>query len=246
MTYSTNFTLTQSFGSLSNLTQSNLQLILEILKSNTDVTACLSNCSNQGVCKLSQNQTYICECNANFMGKSCQTDERPCSQANKCLNNGTCINSQDLTSFTCQCPESGPYYGQYCENMRNLCENVTCSSHGYCTQSQNETKCKCNNGYEGDKCEIESGAVKAVKSIQWTTTIISILFIGTFWIIIVSNDLLNYFKIGHERIDINEWKSEKIHGEKSKPKKKTNKDKKRKSKDVRRSRTMPQNPTKSN
>jgi len=161
------------------------------------------------------------------MGKSCQTDERPCSQSNKCLNNGTCINSLDLTSFTCQCPQNGVFYGRYCENMRNLCENVTCSSHGYCTQSQSETTCKCYNGYEGDKCELESSAVKAVKSIQWTTTIISVLFIATFWIIIVSNDLLNFFKIGHERIDINEWKSEKIHGEKSKPKKNNNKNKKR-------------------
>ena len=180
------------------------------------------------------------------MVKSCQTDERPCSHTNKCLNNGTCINSLYLTSSSCKCPENGLFYGQYCENIRNLCENVTCSSHGYCTQSQSETKCKCNNGYEGDKCEIESSAVKAVKSIQWTTTIISVLFIATFWIIIASNDLLNYFKIGHERIDINEWKSEKIHGEKKKPKKKKTEVKKIKSKDVHKSRKMPQKPKKSN
>ncbi len=203
-----------------------MQQLINILQSNADVSSCLSNCSNQGICKLSTNQTYICECNANFMGKSCQTDERPCSQSNKCLNNGTCVNSQDLISFTCQCPENGPYYGQYCENIKNLCENVTCSSHGYCTQNQNETKCKCFNGYEGEKCDIESSSVKLVKSVQWTTTIISILFIAIFWIVMMSNDLLSYFKIGHERIDINEWKSEKIHGEKSKPKKNKNKNKK--------------------
>ena len=180
-----------------------MQELLNILQSNSDISACLANCSNQGLCKLDpQMQKYICECNANFMGKSCQTDERPCSQSNKCLNNGTCINSQDLTSFTCQCPQNGPYYGKYCENMRNLCENVTCSSHGYCTQSQIETKCKCNNGYEGEQCELESSTVKAVKSIQWTTTAICILFIAAFWIVIISNDLLSYFKIGHQRIDM--------------------------------------------
>jgi hypothetical protein len=208
----------------------NIQQLINILQSNSDVSSCLSNCSNQGICKLSTSLTYICECNAHFMGKSCQTDKRPCSQVNKCLNNGTCINSQDLTSFTCQCPEGSPYFGQYCEKIINLCENVTCSFHGYCIQNQSETKCKCFNGYDGDKCENESSSVKLVKSVQWTTTVISILFISTFWIIIVLNDLLNYFKIGHKRIDINEWKSEKIHGEKSKltKKKKRFQDEKRK------------------
>jgi hypothetical protein len=180
-----------------------MQQVLNILQSNSDVSSCLSNCSNQGICKL-DNHTYVCECNTNFIGKSCQTDERPCSQANKFLNNGTCINSLDLTSSSCLCPESSPYYGQYCENMRNLCENVTCSFHGYCIQSQNEIKCKCFNGYEGRNCDIESSSVKLVKSVRWTTTIISILFIAVFWIVIMSNDLLSYFKIGHERIDINE------------------------------------------
>jgi hypothetical protein len=61
----------------------------------------------------------------------------------------------NLTSFTCQCPENGLFYSLYCENVKNLCQNVTCSSHGYCTQRQSETKCKCNNRYEGEVCEIE-------------------------------------------------------------------------------------------
>jgi hypothetical protein len=195
-----------------------MQQFLNILQSNADISSCLSNCSNQGVCIISNNKTFICECNANFMGKSCQTDKRPCSQSNKCLNNGTCINSQDLTSFTCQCPEGSPYYGEYCENMINLCGNVTCSSHGYCIQNQSETKCKCYVGYGGEKCELESNSVKTVKSIQWTTTIISILFISIFWTVIISNDLLNKFKICNERIDINIWKNEKLHGKRKKSK----------------------------
>jgi hypothetical protein len=116
-----------------------MQQLIYILQSNNDITACLTNCSNQGICKLT-NLTYFCECNAIFLGKSCQTDKRLCSQSNKCLNNGTCINSKDLTSSICKCPENGPYYGQYCENVKNLCENVTCSSHGYCIRNKNETK----------------------------------------------------------------------------------------------------------
>ena len=196
-----------------------MQQIINILVSSKDISSCLSNCSNQGVCKLSINQTYMCECNGNFQGKSCQTDNRPCSQSNKCLNNGMCVNSLNLTSFSCTCPEGGPFYGQYCENMINLCENETCSMHGYCTQIQSEIQCKCYNGFEGENCEIESSSVKAVKNVQWTTTIIAILFLALFWIVIISNDLLNFFKIGHKRVDINEWKSEKMHGEKDKPKK---------------------------
>ena len=132
---STNFTSSPSFGNLNNLSPANIQQLLNILQSNADVSSCLSNCSNQGICKLSNNQTYICECNANFMGKSCQSDKRPCSQSNKCLNNGTCVDSLDLTSSSCQCPENGLFYGKFCEKRRNLCENVTCSSHGYCIQS---------------------------------------------------------------------------------------------------------------
>jgi hypothetical protein len=199
-----------------------MQQLLDILQSNADISSCLSNCSNQGICKLSTNQTYICECNANFMGKSCQTDERPCSQANKCLNNGTCINSQDLTSSSCQCLENGPFYGQYCENTINLCENVTCSSHGYCTQNQNETKCKCNRGYEGDMCEKELNEVKKVKYTQWTTTIICIVCIITFWLVIITSDILDYLKIGSEHIDMNEWRHEKLHGEKDEVKRTKN------------------------
>ena len=149
------------------------------------------------------------------MGKSCQTDERPCSHSNNCLNNGTCINSLDLTSFTCQCPQNGSFYGKYCESVINLCENVTCSSHGYCTQSQTETKCKCYNGYEGEKCDIESNSVKVVKYVQWTTTIICIVCITIFWLLVIGSDVLDYLKIGSEHIDMDKWRREKLHGEKT-------------------------------
>jgi len=207
---------TISFGNLNNLSPANIQQLLDILQSNSDISSCLSNCSNQGVCQLDpQTLKYICECNANFMGKSCQTDKRPCSQSNKCLNNGRCINSLDITSFTCQCPENGPYYGQYCENIKNLCENVTCSLHGHCIQNQTDTQCKCFNGYEGDKCEIEGNPVKLLKNVQWTTTIICIICIFTFWLLVIGSDILNYVKIGSQHIDRNEWRNEKSHGEKT-------------------------------
>jgi hypothetical protein len=86
----------------------------------------------------------------------------------------------------------------YCENMRNLCENKTCSFHGYCTQNHNGTKCKCKNGYEGEICELESNSVKMVKNVQWTTTIICIICISTFVVLIMGNDLFNFLKVGHK------------------------------------------------
>ncbi len=98
------------------------------------------------------------------MGKSCQTNSNPCSRWNKCLNNATCLNLNS-TSFECKCPSSGIYYGEYCENRINSCENVTCSNHGYChlLQNQTQTKCKCNNGYSGETCDLELNKIKELK-----------------------------------------------------------------------------------
>jgi hypothetical protein len=87
-----------SFDNLNNLSSSNMQQILNILQSNNDMSSCLSNCSNKGICVLnSPMQKYLCECNEYFTGVSCQTDTRPCARTNKCLNNGTCINSYNST-----------------------------------------------------------------------------------------------------------------------------------------------------
>jgi hypothetical protein len=220
---SINYTLNPSFENLLNMSQANMLQLLDILQSNNDISACLANCSNQGFCQLNtQTLKYICECNENFMGKSCQTDVRPCSQSNKCLNNGTCINSQDLISSSCQCPEGIPFYGQYCENLRDLCENMTCSSHGYCIQNLSETKCKCFNGYEGDVCDKELNKVKKVKYTQWTTTIICVVCIIIFWLVIITSDILDYFKIGSEHVDMDEWRHEKLHGKKDEVKRTKN------------------------
>ena len=196
------------------MSQANMQQLLNILQSNNDISACLANCSNQGICQLDlQTLKYICECNANFMGKSCQTDSRPCMRWNPCLNNATCLNVNS-TSLECKCPSNGLYYGEYCENRINLCENVTCSSNGYCYLLLNQTqpKCKCNNGFSGEKCDLESDTIKQLKTFQWTSTIICIICLITFCTLIVGSDVLDYLRIGHEQIDMNEWRREKYYG----------------------------------
>ncbi len=203
-----------SFANLNNLAQSEMQSILTILQSSIDMSPCLMNCSNQGICKLDlTTHKYFCDCNTNLMGKSCQTNLNPCNRWNPCLNNATCLNLNS-TSFECKCPSNGLYYGEYCENRINSCENVTCSNHGYCYILQNQTqpKCKCNNGYSGETCELESNSIKQLKTFQWTSTIICIICIITFWTLIVGSDVLDYLKIGHEHIDMNEWRREKYYG----------------------------------
>jgi hypothetical protein len=134
--------------------------------------------------------------------------------------NATCLNVNS-TSFECKCPSNGLYYGEYCENKVNLCENVTCSSNGYCYLLQNQTqaKCKCNNGYSGETCDFESNTSKQLKT--WTSTIICIICIIIFWTMVVGSDVLDYLRIGDEQIDMNEWRREKYYGksEKDEPKK---------------------------
>jgi len=91
---------------------------------------------------------------------------------------------------------------------------MTCSSHGYCTQSQNETKCKCFNGFKGDRCEIGGNTVKILQGIQWLSIAICIFSIVLFWCLVIGSDILDYLKIGDEHIDMDEWRREKLHGEK--------------------------------
>ena len=62
----------------------------QLLSSSYDLTACLSNCSNNGVCNYYQSEDkYACECFPDYMGDKCQTDSRPCSYY-PCLNNCSC------------------------------------------------------------------------------------------------------------------------------------------------------------
>ena len=166
-----------------------VKALLDTLNNVTyDITGCLASCSNQGKCKLDPNtQKLICQCLNNFAGSSCQTDLRPCSQ-NKCLNNATCVNVNNMTLYECQC-QSSLYYGTYCENKVNVCLNKTCSGHGYCIVV-NETvpACKCFKGYQGDICDQEDSSRKLVKGVQSTSVIIAFLVLGLTVFIILSND----------------------------------------------------------
>jgi hypothetical protein len=183
-----------------------LKEILDILSSEDyDLTGCLVNCTNQGLCMLDSSiRRYICKCSTFYIGSSCQTDTRPCSTM-PCLNNGTCVNKNNFSqilmdtdkeeNFECVC-NSDFFYGQYCEIRVDLCLNKTCSMHGYCSiQTQtNEAKCNCFDGFSGSECEFENIKARIVRdSLKYTSLVAFLASIITFVIFIVGNDVMNFF-----------------------------------------------------
>ena len=167
-----------------------MQTLLNILITyKYDLSACLANCSNKGQCLLNQTMSeYFCLCDMNYIGKACQTDSMPCSRSLYCLNNGTCVNVNS-TSFRCECTEN--FYGIYCENRVNICENVTCSKNGYCYINESGAQCKCFINYYGDSCETQGEFVRIIQAVTSTSLIIFLVCLSLFVFCIVSNDLCN-------------------------------------------------------
>ena len=134
----------------------------------SDMTNCLVNCSNNGLCALVNGTNFVCVCAKYYYDDACETDLRPCSRP-QCLNYGTCTNIQtDQTlptpsgltiayayTFKCECPTG--YYGTHCEYQTDFCSNVTCTGNGLCQYFSNySTYCHCYSGYTGDNCQSET------------------------------------------------------------------------------------------
>jgi hypothetical protein len=170
----------------------NLLIVNSLLSlSNQDVTACLTNCSNNGVCELDPaTQKLFCSCNQHFTGSKCNIDTRPCSYG-PCLNNATCINTNSTTlGYTCEC--NGFYTGNNCETQIDLCQNETCSSNGKCSVVDNKAKCKCFQYYSGDNCQNMDQSLVTIKNIISTASIIAITLIISFYFLIILSDLSKY------------------------------------------------------
>jgi hypothetical protein len=117
---------------------------------------------------------------------------------NKCLNNATCqvvqsnnLNNFENISYFCNCEKN--YYGTYCENKIDLCENQTCSYHGTCIELDLGEKCKCFIMYEGEYCQFESASLKTVKMVISTASIIAILTLISLYLLMILMDLFKYF-----------------------------------------------------
>ncbi|CAF1088212.1 unnamed protein product, partial [Brachionus calyciflorus] len=161
-----------------------------------DITGCLSNCSNQGNCKLI-NQKFQCSCDQHHYGSSCNIARKYCKVEKKCLNSGTCIDlikyNTELKSYDydykCICSEN--FYGSNCENEVDLCSNLTCSSNGECVLSSlHEPKCKCFQLYSGENCEIKSLSLIVIQNVRITSSVIAIIIIILLFLYIIANDLI--------------------------------------------------------
>ena len=157
-----------------------------------DLSSCLANCSNQGICVLSNGQN-ICECNKYRTGLSCQSDTRPCSSG-PCLNNGICSSIKNDTTFECTC-QNELFYGKHCENKINLCLNSTIciQNQGYCQMNGTQPICKCFMDYSGAKCEIISTSLIVRKAFTSLATFLAILVLVCFLIMIFCFDFIKYY-----------------------------------------------------
>jgi hypothetical protein len=200
---STNFAsvlnISFSFGQLAN-TQT-----VDLLASNYDLSHCLLNCSNNGVCKFDlANNKFVCSCFSAFLsGASCQFDARPCASS-PCLNNAACVDftnaygynmssnfGTNSTEFYCWCDKY--HQGSYCETKINICQNETCSGNGNCVDVSNQPKCECFNMYLGEKCDTQSAEMKTVKAIISFTSIIAIITVVLFYALFIIIDLTKFY-----------------------------------------------------
>jgi hypothetical protein len=158
--------------------------MMSLLASSYDLSGCVVNCSNNGICGFdSTKNDYLCTCYSVYMiGNACQIDTRACSSS-PCLHNGTCIEYSNMTQiegsnsslYYCLCDEL--HKGTNCELKVNVCQNETCSNNGYCYDSDNEPKCECFSMYSGDKCETESSELKVVKKVISISSILAFVMI---------------------------------------------------------------------
>ena len=195
---------------------------VSLLTSNYDMSSCLSNCSNNGVCKFDLvNNKFVCSCFSAFLtGSACQLDTRPCSSS-PCLNNATCVDftnankfnmssifGTNSTDFYCLCDKY--HQGSYCESEINVCQNETCSGNGNCVDLNNQPKCECFSMYLGEKCDTQSAELKTVKAIISFTSIIAIITVISFYACFIVMDLMNFFskktKIYKKKNDIKHFK----------------------------------------
>jgi hypothetical protein len=164
-----------------------------LLQSDSDISDCLSNCSNHGICTLGKNNTYKCECFEHYDGSTCEHDLRYCS-SRPCMNNGVCedIVINGTYSFNCSC--SGNFHGNYCHLKVDMCENEKCSGNGNCREIDANPSCHCFKMYSGVHCEIESTQIKAIKAFSSFTSIIAISVLSSLYLIFLLVDMCNCYK----------------------------------------------------
>ncbi|KAK6165881.1 hypothetical protein SNE40_022703 [Patella caerulea] len=99
-------------------------------------------CYNNGVCQRYENGTAHCACPDGFSSAT-NCERNDCEVI--CKSNG-----KDRSK--CNCPCQPGFSGPDCKRKLPTCNNVNCY-HGNCTIVNDKAKCKCNEMYEGSRCD---------------------------------------------------------------------------------------------
>lgn len=103
---------------------------------------------------------------------------------------GTC-NETSKTTFECFCQEG--WIGEHCENMLNLCENVTCLNNGICRRSFLNYTCEClGENYSGRHCENVATSRVVLQTVTKSLGYIALIFLSIVISFFVIMDVLKY------------------------------------------------------
>ena len=181
------------------MSSSQLNQLLSNSRSGSGLTSCILNCSNRGQCRQDSTRLY-CTCDESyFKGDSCQYDIRPCSSS-PCLNGASCSNIFDTNSSSFKCNCNSSFFGTNCQNIKDLCANLTCiKDQGYCQINYKDLNptawCFCLNGYLGDGCSQKSLALQVHNIVVSVATILAIVIVTLFCAFVLFMDYLKYFVI---------------------------------------------------
>jgi hypothetical protein len=76
----------------------------------------------------------------------------------------------------------------------DVCANETCSNNGVCKNKNYNPLCECFQMYSGEKCELESTKMKAIKATIKFTSILAILILIAFYLLFVLVDIWNLYE----------------------------------------------------
>lgn len=171
--------------------------LLAILASEKyDFSACLTNCSNQGLCFYKAG-LFRCLCNKGYIGNACEINAEKCSKY-PCLNTGHCYDDDDIyleriMSYKCNCTEN--YFGSNCQNAVDLCfSNNSCKNNGICVSNPitGQMKCSCLKYFSGSNCQEINWDYEVIKIVISVSTIVAIVILILFYCIIIIFDIMTY------------------------------------------------------
>ncbi|KAL8561778.1 hypothetical protein ACOMHN_010712 [Nucella lapillus] len=116
------------------------------------VTPCSGKPCQQGAACFNLFDNYYCSCPPNTFGKNCNTAPSLCKNANPCLHNSNCSETNGVAQ--CQCHRE--LLGEGCQIRRDMCSKTEpqCQNGASCSISQGQFSCHCPPGYTGRFCEV--------------------------------------------------------------------------------------------